>query len=191
MKIKTKIPQYIQEPIPALLKALTLTGLAVVFILLWTIKSYGYCFEEAGKEYNIHPLLLYSISKVESNLNPRAINYNTDGSYDYGLMQINSRWYPSFGKTLWRSLADPCQNVRAGAWVLAGCMKKHGYTWGAVGCYHSQTRSRKIDYILKVSKVLYGFKGYNLNYGRKNKVGILPVPVINPKPRVDFTENKP
>ncbi|XP_068190383.1 lysozyme C-like [Antennarius striatus] len=37
------------------------------------------------------------LSKWESDYNTRATNYNSDGSTDYGIFQINSRWWCSNG----------------------------------------------------------------------------------------------
>ena len=84
--------------------------------------------------YRIAPKLLRTISKGESNFNPAAVNYNTNGSYDFGLMQINSSWAPALRKMgiPWETLADPCTNVKVGAWVLAQCISEYGYTWSAV-----------------------------------------------------------
>ncbi|XP_070780288.1 lysozyme C-like [Enoplosus armatus] len=39
------------------------------------------------------------LSQWESNYNTRAINHNTDGSTDYGIFQINSRWWCNDGRT--------------------------------------------------------------------------------------------
>ncbi|NXL95656.1 LYSC protein, partial [Alectura lathami] len=38
-------------------------------------------------------------AKYESNFNTQATNRNTDGSTDYGILQINSRWWCDDGKT--------------------------------------------------------------------------------------------
>ncbi|XP_072191181.1 lysozyme C [Excalfactoria chinensis] len=38
-------------------------------------------------------------AKFESNFNTQATNRNTDGSTDYGILQINSRWWCNDGKT--------------------------------------------------------------------------------------------
>lgn len=49
----------------------------------------------------------------------------TNGSDDYGLMQINSYWEPTLRRMgiPWDSLADPCTNVTVGAWVLSQCFQ--------------------------------------------------------------------
>jgi conjugal transfer pilus assembly protein TraD len=41
-------------------------------------------------------------------------------------------------------LGDPCTNVRTGAWILAQCVRRYGYNWKAVGCYHSNTPGRRV-----------------------------------------------
>lgn len=113
------------------------------------------CFNEAGAEYGVAPQLLWAISKRESDHNPFAYNRNTDGSYDYCHMQINSSsWYDELGKDRWEALADPCQCTRTGAWILSKCVKKYGYTWKAVGCYHSQTPDKRDKYALDIANII-------------------------------------
>jgi len=116
----------------------------------------AFCFEEAGNRYGISPQLLYAISKGESSFNPLAINYNSNGTYDYGLMQINSSWEPALRKLgiSWNNLADPCTNVMVGAWVLSQCIQDYGYTWQAVGCYNSRTPSKRNRYAARVARII-------------------------------------
>ena len=129
-------------------------------ILLSTLYScstaHAFCYEEAGAMYGIAPRLLWTISKGESNFNPAAVNYNTNGSYDFGLMQINSSWAPTLRKKgiTWQSLADPCTNVKVGAWVLAQCIQDYGYTWAAVGCYNSRTPSKRDRYAARIARLM-------------------------------------
>jgi soluble lytic murein transglycosylase-like protein len=120
----------------------------------WT--AHAFCFDEAGTIYGIAPRLLWTISKGESNFNPRAVNYNSNGSYDFGLMQINSSWAPTLRKMgiSWESLADPCTNVKVGAWVLAQCIQDYGYTWAAVGCYNSRTPSKRDRYAARIARLM-------------------------------------
>ncbi|MDD2737229.1 MAG: lytic transglycosylase domain-containing protein [Desulfuromonadaceae bacterium] len=116
----------------------------------------AFCYEVAGNRYGISPNLLYAISKGESSFNPIAINYNTNGSYDYGLMQINSSWEPTLRKLgiPWGALADPCTNVMVGAWVLSQCIRDYGYTWPAVGCYNSRTPSKRDRYAARIARIV-------------------------------------
>ncbi|KAM9338287.1 lysozyme C-like [Symphorus nematophorus] len=39
------------------------------------------------------------LTEGESRFNTQAINHNTDGSTDYGIFQINSRWWCNDGRT--------------------------------------------------------------------------------------------
>lgn len=112
------------------------------------------CFDEAGAQYGINPQILRAIAKVESDFKPRAINWNRNGTYDFGVMQINSSWAPTLGIERWNTLGDTCANIKTGAWILATCMKKYGYTWEAIGCYNSQTPDKRDRYARMVFKQL-------------------------------------
>ncbi|HEY6872425.1 MAG TPA: lytic transglycosylase domain-containing protein [Geobacteraceae bacterium] len=133
-----------------------IANLAVALLLLGATGAAAepFCFDEAGTQYSINPQILRAIAKVESNFNPRAINWNTNGSYDFGVMQINSSWAPALGMERWNSLGDTCSNIKTGAMILANCMKKYGYTWEAIGCYNSQTPDKRDRYARAVFKQL-------------------------------------
>ena len=77
--------------------------------------------DEACEEYGIRPDVLYAVMEVESGYQVDAKN----GSC-YGLMQIhtiNMEYLSSnIGTT---DLADPEQNIRAGAFILGGYLKKY------------------------------------------------------------------
>lgn len=97
------------------------------------------CWKSASERYAIHETILHAIARTESAMNPKAINRNTNGSVDVGLMQINSRWFPDLAEMgiqpgdLW----DSCTNIHVGAWVLAGYIRKFGYNWRAIGAYNA------------------------------------------------------
>jgi hypothetical protein len=131
-------------------------GICIILVLLIATgaRADSLCFDEAGAQYGINPQILRAIAKVESNFNPRAINWNTNGTYDFGVMQINTSWGYALGKEWWSTLGDPCTNIRAGAMILASCMKKYGYTWEAIGCYNSQTPGKRDRYAMTVFKQL-------------------------------------
>jgi soluble lytic murein transglycosylase-like protein len=126
----------------------------IILTMLFPASASAFCFEEAGNEYGISPHLLRSIAQHESGMNPLAIGRNANGTYDYGLMQINSSWAKALGTEHWMKLGDPCTNVRTGAWILARCMRRHGYTWRAVGCYHSNTPRRRDRYACRIAAVM-------------------------------------
>lgn len=131
---------------------------AAAFTVALASNASAFCFEEAGVEYGINPQILRAIAKVESNFNPAAVNRNTNGTYDFGLMQINSIWAPTIGKERWNRLGDPCESVKTGAWILSMCMEKYGYTWKAIGCYNSQTPDKRDRYSVKVFNQLQKVK---------------------------------
>jgi len=122
----------------------------VCFFLLLAGNASPFCFEEAGRMYDISPLLLWGIAQTESGFDPAAVNWNSDGSYDFGLMQINSSWASIIGPSLWSRLGDACTNVKVGAWVLAQCIGRYGYTWEAVGCYNASSPDRRARYATRV-----------------------------------------
>lgn len=110
------------------------------------------CWNEAAQRYGVNPQLLYAIAKTESGLDPRALNRNPDGSYDIGLMQINSRWIPTlrrYGISEAR-LFEPCTSIHVGAWILAQNMRRLGNTWNAVGAYNAKTPAQRLRYAIKV-----------------------------------------
>jgi soluble lytic murein transglycosylase-like protein len=116
----------------------------------WSEACYDECFIEAGRQYNISPDLLKAIAKVESNFKADAINKNSNGSFDYGIMQINSSWYRKLGHDLWISLGDPCTNIKTGAWILKDNINRVGYTWDAVGYYNASSKSKRNAYAWKI-----------------------------------------
>ena len=57
------------------------------------------------------PYYAAAIAKYESSWNPHATNKNSNGSTDYGLMQINSTHATEFPPQLWRHWDDPVFNM--------------------------------------------------------------------------------
>lgn len=121
------------------------------------------CFEQAATHYGVSSELLWAIAQVESRLDPLAVNAeNTDGSWDIGLMQINSRWLPQLHAAGINpgSLYDPCISIWVGAWVLAGNVARYGYGWQAVGAYNAGTadspsaRARRERYANRIHREL-------------------------------------
>jgi soluble lytic murein transglycosylase-like protein len=128
--------------------------MVLLLITAPSLQAEEFCFEEAGLEYSINPQILKAIAKQESNFKTRAVNWNKNGTYDFGVMQINSSWYYTLGKDWWMTLGDPCSNIKGGARILSSCMKKYGYSWEAIGCYNSQTPDKRDKYAMAIFKQL-------------------------------------
>lgn len=72
-----------------------------------------------GKEFNLPPSLLMAIAQKESSLNPKAVSPpNTNGTRDYGLMQINQSNLEHLGLDF-STVLDPEKNMRAACMLLA------------------------------------------------------------------------
>jgi soluble lytic murein transglycosylase-like protein len=135
-------------------------SLWMIFLVVFCLSTNasGFCFKQAADRYRISSELLIAIARVESDLNPSAFNQNENGSYDCGLMQINSCWKQRLG-CKWRQISDPCYNVMVGSWILKDCMNRYGYSWDAVACYHTgkglsdtseKSQNRGMQYIQKI-----------------------------------------
>lgn len=132
-----------------------LLALVSFCVAMVTTPSFA-CWEEAATKYGVNAHLLYAIAKTESSLNPLAINRNKNGSYDIGLMQINSIWLPTLRKhgLSERELYDSCTSIQVGAWILAQNIRRLGNSWDAVGAYNSGNPTYRLRYAMKVYKNL-------------------------------------
>ena len=130
-----------------------LAGIAVSF----RSPADAFCFDEAARKYNLPPLLLRTIAQEESGLDVNAAGWNPDGSVDVGLMQINSWWEEKLGRARWVGLCtDPCYNVMIGAWILADCIYRYGYTVDGIGCYNASSPEKRAKYTDKILRRALG-----------------------------------
>ena len=120
-----------------------IVGLAAMLVVSSSVLAdINQCFSEAAGRYQVPAKLLKAIALVESNNKTDAINgNNSDGSRDYGLMQINSqhleRLQP-YRITAPVLVRDPCTNIHVGAWILAeNLVTTKGDLWAAVGAYNA------------------------------------------------------
>ncbi len=132
-----------------LIKKIVFIVLAVFFVSFVSSYAadlgdqYNDCFNSAGNYYHVSPVLLKSIAIVESGLNQNAVNYDSDGTYDMGIMQVNSSWKKTIGNLRWDAAKrNVCYNIFVGAWILSKCVRRFGYNWQAVSCYNAGERGR-------------------------------------------------
>lgn len=112
------------------------------------------CFNEASLRYQIPEKLLKAIAHTETRMNPLALNYNKNGSYDMGIMQINSYWLPKLNRVgiQKEELFDGCENIQVGAWILSENIKRYGFGLKAIGAYNATTPALQMKYANKVMK---------------------------------------
>ncbi len=131
------------------------------------------CMEQASYEYHVPYWIIYSVGKIESNLNPYALNIdgksyfppsfddslsimaeNRGKSIDIGIMQINNYWFARLHYPLYYGLF-PCFNIVLGAWIISRKIKRYGLNWYGVSAYHSTDVPLNAEY----SEKLYGELG--------------------------------
>ncbi|EGK7562524.1 lytic transglycosylase domain-containing protein [Campylobacter coli] len=107
--------------------------------LLFAQKNY---FVQAGEKFGINPQLLWVIAYKESRLTPDIISKpNKNGTYDIGIMQINSIHLPRLKKQYSISESDllsPKINIFVGAEILKMCLDKHGLNEKGITCYNGR-----------------------------------------------------
>ncbi|EOX8528069.1 transglycosylase SLT domain-containing protein [Salmonella bongori] len=128
-----------------------------------TVNNKYDCFELAGRDANIDPMLLRAVAWQESGLNYRITGSNAlagfGEGYGYGLMQIDSQhllFLKKYGITKENLINDICLNIYVGAYIMAVALNKFGENWKAVGAYNagfkenSKQQERRTLYARKV-----------------------------------------
>lgn len=101
-------------------------SVAVGFLVADHLKTpYDPIFDEAGSRYNIDSNLLRAIGRHESGFKANAVNSNTNGTKDYGVMQINQTNFDVLRLDPVSAL-NPISNIRAAALFLSLLKKELG-----------------------------------------------------------------
>ncbi len=132
---------------------LTTVALALQSPVSWAQEGWQ-CWGDAADRYKVPVDLLYAIARVETGSRYNLVSpKNKNGSYDIGLMQINSSHLPrlaKFGITKKDLLEKPCVNLHVGAWILSEFIARYGYTWVAIGAYNAGSLDKRKIYAKKV-----------------------------------------
>lgn len=90
---------------------------------------------DASVYYDIPEPILWVIAKIESNFNFSAVNKNRNGTYDYGIFQINDYNLRRLGYSP-EVAFDPYWASFLSAYILKECILQVGYNWKAIDCYN-------------------------------------------------------
>jgi soluble lytic murein transglycosylase-like protein len=112
-------------------------------------------FKEAEVRSKVVPFfLLKAIAMTENDsFDPNIKRLNSNNTYDYGLMQVNTIWLDAYGVDEDKALT-PRQNIHMSAKILASIIKQYGYSWESIGRYHSATPKYKQIWLAKLKKNL-------------------------------------
>ena len=111
------------------------------------------CVHSSARDYNVNPLLIMSVLKVESGGRTGIVSRNTNGTDDLGPSQFNTN---TWGKLLIEKykiprealINDMCQSVRAMAFALRTEINSAGGDlWRGIGNYHSRTPKHHVKYV--------------------------------------------
>lgn len=104
------------------------------------------CAIKAGKYYDVSPYLVQTVLQIEGGVKGSKVR-NSNGTYDYGPMQINTIWIKELErleniKVKEQDLInDVCYNIHIGTWILSSRISEvNGDVWRGLGNYHSKTR---------------------------------------------------
>ena len=116
------------------------------------------CMAASALYYHLPPRVLPSIQAVEGGA-PGMVRANTNGTRDFGVMQVNSTWVPLIAQITRLPMVDvatrlamkPCFNIAAAAMILRSHLNRDGGDLlRAVGDYHSRTPELNTAYARKV-----------------------------------------
>lgn len=89
----------------------------------------------SADKYGVPPSLALGIANHESGFNPSATNHNTNGTTDWGVMQLNDTTVQTLGVS---NPLDPQQNIDAGVSLLGKYLQQYnGDTTKALWAYAS------------------------------------------------------
>lgn len=113
------------------------------------------CIQHASAMYHVPVTLITSVLLTEGGRVGLA-KENTNGSFDYGPMQINTIWLSKlkqYGITRGDIQYNPCVNVQVGTWILSQRIADSHELGYGVGSYNSYSLPQNYRYRTKVSGI--------------------------------------
>lgn len=165
-------------------RIVTVFSVFVLFLVAPVLKAgvlpknfykYDDYFLEAEYYFDVPFALLKAIAISENGrFDPDAERVNSNGTKDYGLMQINTIWLRKFGIDE-ETIKHPKVNIFVAAKILRDLIKREKYSWDTIGKYHSRTPKYKKRWIKKVQtnlmRIIKADKKYSYKFAEyaKNK----------------------
>ena len=116
------------------------------------------CMAAVASFYHLPPHALPSFHAAEGG-KVGLVSHNTNGTEDYGYMQVNSLWVQPLAdrakmapqEVRDRLVNDGCYNIAVAGMILRGMIQEaHGNLGRAMGYYHSHNASRSQTYRVRV-----------------------------------------
>lgn len=124
------------------------------------------CTLQASKYYNVSPYLVQTLLQTEGGVKGSKVK-NTNGTYDYGPMQINTIWVNELKRienvdvNMVKLQNDICYNIYIGSWILSHKIEDAGGDpWKGLGNYHSKTTKYHNIYMKRAVKAYKQIVGH-------------------------------
>lgn len=88
---------------------------------------------------------------------------NTNGTYDYGLTQINTIWLKKYGLSE-KEILKPMYNIFVSGVILKDLINRHGPSLEAIGRYHSATPKYKKVWLSRLKTNLVKIAENDIHY---------------------------
>lgn len=120
------------------------------------------CMAIAARKQQLPEEILWAI-RLQEQGSRGTVSQNTDGSYDVGVMQINSIHFKEFQqkwgiKPSWLVHSN-CISILAAAFILRREIDRAGSFWAGVGAYNSRTPSLNYKYREKIMAIIRSTRG--------------------------------
>jgi hypothetical protein len=131
--------------------------------MLTSLQVFATCLMMAANTYSVPPQVMIGILNVEGGHVGQEVGPNSNGTYDLGPMQVNTRWLPDLAKywgidqkTARRWVRDDaCVNLHVSAWILRQKLDESGGNlFAGIARYHSATPSKGPSYAYKVIRAM-------------------------------------
>lgn len=90
------------------------------------------CIARASHRYQVPELLLHAIVSKENGRTGKCVHNKRSNTWDCGLAQINSAWFPYFkkqGVEPWHVVNTSCVNLHASAYILKKYYLRKNNDW--------------------------------------------------------------